>query len=302
MEEFDYSFQETLNLLYEVFFNDHCIVQKDKIIYNLSEAIIYNLITNDEKIIPILMQKGKDAREIVSDVLELNEQRLKTKKAFHRYIENYCIAIPYTAYEEYYKDYCNEIEKFKREVYKIISRDVIYTIQELKEIERNERTIINFKDLDIKHYAKKEFISNLFENSINEARNVYERITKEDQRDYSKLNIIDDLRILWVKSIRDKRNEDAITKHFSNDAVLQKNTKNQYFIKGLPLRLAAMAKNNTKNKKLLIVGYLLSVFKDIKLVRALCVNGHDGVSPLMDKKTFNEKLKTKEITELTEIL
>jgi len=305
MKEFDYNFQETLNLLYCCCITSELKKERNKIVSNLSKKVCVTLdknqkiefykvelCTSDKEILQILTQNNKDIKEIIKDILDLNECRLKTRKAFHRYIERYCNQnAEYNEYQEIYEKYCCDIYKFK-----LTALDIIISLtNEYFEKKAQKELFFSFKELGIKEYEYKVFISNLFENSIDETWNAYDTVTKEDDRDYSQLNILDGLRTLWVKSIRDKQNNDTIIKNFNDNILLYKNDKNKYLIKNLPLIIAQIAKAKPikgREINVFIIKSLFSIFKDVKTVKSLCVNGHDDVKPLMDKGTFNTKLKT----------
>ncbi len=301
--EFDYDFSECFYILSSAFMSEFKEVN-NKILLEANEAILYNFITKDEDIISILMQKNKCVSELIDEVLELNFKRLMSKEAFHRFIEKNHHNVKYEDYPLLYKEYSYLIKELRDNTKENLLNYVVMDIkEELKRIKK-DKIIIKFSDLQVKQHERKTKISELFENSLNEVRNTYDKRVKKDERDYSQLNFLDDLRVLWVESIREKTAQDAITKNFKDDTLLQKNKNGKYHIKNLQLYIVAIARareNNSLDKNFIIIVDLMLVFNDIGIVKSLCVKGYKEVKPLMSHATFKSKIENKKIQHLIKL-
>ena len=287
INKYDYDFMETRNILCSQTINNIEIL--DEKVYFGTHRIVAEIDTKDEEIITLLTTAQEPFENIVENVLQLNISRLLSKKAFHKYIEDNYPNSDYCEYTELFEKYKVLIKNNKDEALKVINQNIEIAISD-KEREDNAEVI------KIETYEIKGELSNMLDESINEALKLTKIIYKDKEYDYSKLNFLDDCRLVWVDSIREKIGMDKISLSFKKkkEIIIEKNEKGKNYFPALRYSLMSIAEHthimtNTE-KNFFIVYRLLYAFKDVEIVRALCTVKYKGIS-IMDNRTFNNKLK-----------
>jgi len=287
INKYDYDFMETRYILCSLIESNIKILD-GKVYFEISEIIAW-IITKDKEIIALTTAQ-EPFENIVENVLQLNISRLVSKKAFHRYIEDNYPNSDYCEYTELFEKYKVLIKNNKDEALKVINQNIEIAISD-KEREDNAEVI------KVESYEIKGFLSDVLNESINEALELTKIIYKNKEYDYTKLNFLDDCRVVWVDSIREKTGMDKISLSFKEKKEtikLEKNKQGKYYLPTLRHSLMSIAEHThnmtNTDRKFFIVYYLLYAFKDVEIVRALCTAKYKGIS-IMDNRTFNNKLK-----------
>ncbi|QHG92027.1 hypothetical protein CVO_09440 [Sulfurimonas sp. CVO] len=285
--KYDYDFMEMSYILCSQI-GINIKILDGKVYFETSEIIVC-LDTKDEEIITLITATDEPFESIVENVLQLNISRLLSKKAFHRYIENKYPNSDYCEYATLFEEYKVLIENNRNEALKVINQNVTKAISD-KEREDNAEVI------KIKPYEIKGKLSSILNETIKEARELTKIIYKDKEYDYTKLDFLYDLEVVWVNSIREKTGMDKISLSFKNKEPikLETNEQGKYYSPALRhslIRIVEHTHEMTKTERnFFIVYFLLSDFKDIEIARALCTAKYKGKS-IMDNRTFKNKLK-----------